>query len=69
MARTANGAFIEHSLAIGELLEKLQAHHADFFGVDPERDRNWGEVGSVESYRHKLADLVDCIERTGEYAP
>jgi hypothetical protein len=53
-----NNEFIGACLEFDDLLAKLTALRADHFGVDPERERNWAEVGSVREGVRMLTEVV-----------
>jgi hypothetical protein len=54
----ANNEFIGANLEFDKLMEQLQEIRASHFGVNPETDRNWGEVGSVQKAVNDLQNLV-----------
>jgi hypothetical protein len=55
---TANNAFISHCIAIDTLIAELQKQRAAHFGVKPDAQRNWAEVGSVAHIRERLEQAV-----------
>jgi hypothetical protein len=54
----ANNEFIGACLEFDQLLAHLTTLRNDHFGVDPERERNWGEVGSVREGVRMLTEAV-----------
>jgi hypothetical protein len=61
MDRSANTEFIGACLEVDMLLASLSSLRADHFGVDPEVERNWGEVGSVKRGVDLLRQAVDAL--------
>jgi hypothetical protein len=61
MMKNANNEFIGANLEFDKLMEQLQEIRANHFGANPETDRNWGEVGSVQKVVSDLQNLVDFL--------
>jgi hypothetical protein len=55
---TANNAFIAHCIAIDELIAEIQRQRENHFNVDANKQRDWGEVGSVAHIRKRLEQAV-----------
>lgn len=58
MAQFPNNEFIGGCIEFDQLIAHLQTMRADHFGVDPERERNWGEVSSINEANRLLRDAV-----------
>ena len=56
--RFANNEFIAACLKCDELLAKLTALRNEHFYADPEAERDWGEVGSVNYLNEKLREAL-----------
>lgn len=56
--RHANNEFIGGCIEFDELLAKLSDMRRRHFGVDPEAQRTWGDVGIVTAANRKLRDAV-----------
>jgi hypothetical protein len=57
-----NNAFIGACIRVDEALARLTALRADHFGVEADKQRNWGEVGSAERIAELLEQAVAFAE-------
>lgn len=53
-----NGEFIGACLDIDDLLKRLTEIRNNHFGVDPDGQRNWGDVGTAKEVCRMLTEAV-----------
>lgn len=67
-AKTAAAACAEHQAAIEGQLRELQAAFARRFAGDAGTAVHYGHAGDLAHYSGQLGELLDQLNKTGEYA-